>query len=141
MREEFPSTRNRTKFNQTVYDIVRQIPSGRVATYGQIGQMIPPPEGMTAEAYKAWRARWVGSAMAACPADIPWQRVVNSQGMVSARGPGSEHQHALLVSEGVAFDARGRIDLARFGWSGPDAEWLSAHHLVASPADRQERLI
>jgi methylated-DNA-protein-cysteine methyltransferase-like protein len=58
--------------------------------------------------------------MAACPADVPWQRVINAQGKISVRkGGGSLEQRALLEAEGVEFDDRERVDLARYGWPGP----------------------
>ncbi|MDO9349360.1 MAG: MGMT family protein [Anaerolineales bacterium] len=72
-----------------VWDIVRQIPAGKVATYGQIAALIPPPGGMPLPDYLAFEARWVGGAMAACPPDVPWQRVINAQGKISLR-PGAE---------------------------------------------------
>jgi methylated-DNA-protein-cysteine methyltransferase-like protein len=141
MREQFPVPPSRGDFNEKVWEIVRQIPQGRVATYGQIAGMIPTPEGMDAAEYKAFRARWVGSAMAACPADVPWQRVINAQGKVSPRGPGAQHQRVLLEGEGVSFDDHGRIDLARHGWTGPSEQWLDEHGLVNTARDSQERLL
>ena len=65
-------------------------------------------------------ARIVGFAMAALPVghDAPWQRVINSQGKVSPRrnGEGELTQRRRLEAEGVLFDARGRVDLDRYGW-------------------------
>jgi methylated-DNA-protein-cysteine methyltransferase-like protein len=58
--------------------------------------------------------------MAACPQDVPWQRVINSQGKVSLRpGGGGVHQREFLEAEGVIFDQRGRVDLKLYAWSGP----------------------
>lgn len=123
-------------FNRAVWEIARQIPAGRVATYGQIGSYIPAPEGMDPSAYAAFRARWVGQAMAACPRDVPWQRVINAQGKISARGgEGVPAQRRLLEAEGVAFDARERVDLARYAWAGPSREWLLERGLVAPEED------
>jgi methylated-DNA-protein-cysteine methyltransferase-like protein len=104
-------------FNHQVWDLVRQIPPGRVATYGQIARLLPPPEGMDPKAYQAFGPRWVGGAMAACPDDVPWQRVINSKGEISPR-PGAEEQRRLLEEEGVTFDERGRVDLKVYGWEG-----------------------
>jgi methylated-DNA-protein-cysteine methyltransferase-like protein len=91
--------------------VVKRIPRGRVASYGQIARI----------AGLASHARLVGYAMAALPDDsrVPWQRVVNAQGRVSRRSsPGFDSlQRALLEREGVEFDAAGRIDLARHGWN------------------------
>lgn len=102
-------------YNNQVWEIVRQIPFGKVATYGQIAKLMPPPEGVDAKAYLSLGPRWVGSAMAKCPDDVPWQRVINSKGEISPR-PGADEQRRLLEAEGVEFDARGRVDLLRFGW-------------------------
>ena len=106
-------------FNHQVWDIVRQIPAGKVATYGQIARMIPVPENMDAKAYAAFSPRWVGGAMAACPGDVPWQRVINSRGEISPR-PGAQEQRRLLEEEGVRFDDRSRVDMKLFAWGGSD---------------------
>ena len=93
------------------YTVARQIPAGRVTTYGAVA----------AEAGRPGRARQVGYAMAALPDvhDVPWHRVINAKGEVSARAGGSafeQIQRTLLEAEGIAFDAHGRVDLDRFGW-------------------------
>lgn len=95
------------------YAVAQSVPAGRVATYGQIARAAGAPR----------CARQVGQALAALPADtpVPWHRIVNAQGEISSR-PGSERQRRLLQAEGVAFDARGRIDLARHGWRPEDDE-------------------
>lgn len=100
---------------QRIYDIVRRIPPGRVATYGQVAF----------EAGLPGRARQAGYAMAALPddSDVPWHRVVNARGEISRRsgGPPFEHiQRTLLEAEGVSFDRRGRIDLGRYRWDAPE---------------------
>lgn len=117
MAKKFTSPKNRILFNQQVWQIVSQIPVGKVATYGQIAEMITPSNEMNPKSYLAFGARWVGGAMANCPANIPWQRVVNSQGKVSPR-PGAMMQRELLESEGIVFDERDRINLKVFGWEG-----------------------
>jgi methylated-DNA-protein-cysteine methyltransferase-like protein len=103
-----------TPFFKQVYRVVRNIPAGRVATYGQIARLLSTPHA----------ARTVGWALRALPDghDVPWQRVINAQGMVSlATGsPGAEIQRALLEAEGVAFDEQGRVDLDTYGWAGLD---------------------
>jgi len=95
-----------------IYALVRQVPPGRVTTYGRIARQV----GCT--------ARTVGFAMAALPAghDVPWQRVINSQGKVSPRrdGDGNLMQRLLLEAERVRFDDRGCADLDAFGWAFPD---------------------
>jgi methylated-DNA-protein-cysteine methyltransferase related protein len=120
-------------FNQIVWKIAQQIPEGQVSTYGQIASMIPPPEGLLPPQYKRWAAIWVGGAMNATPpdADIPWQRVINSKGMISlpVGSPGAQEQRALLEMEGVVFDDAERIDFERFAWDGPTETWLKENHL------------
>ena len=67
----FTSSPNRNEYNAQVWALVRQIPYGMVATYGQIAFLISPPPGMAEKDYRAWGARWVGGAMEparrACP--------------------------------------------------------------------------
>lgn len=120
----FSSPPNQQSYYEEVWMIVRQIPRGKVATYGQIAKMIPLPNGVDIEAYKAFAARWVGGAMANCPDDVPWQRVINSKGEVSERD-GADRQRQLLEQEEVKFDAKNRIDLKIFGWSGNQADDMS----------------
>jgi methylated-DNA-protein-cysteine methyltransferase-like protein len=99
-----------TSGHRHIYRVVRRIPPGRVATYGQIAALAGIPR----------QARQVGYALFALPrgSDVPWQRVINARGEVSARStPGCEElQRAALESEGVVFDARGRVDLGRYQW-------------------------
>ncbi|MBN1354749.1 MGMT family protein [bacterium] len=94
---------------QRIHDIVRSIPPGRVATYGQIASIAG---GCT--------ARMVGYAMAAVTesSKIPWHRVVNSRGFISVRSGGEscDLQRELLENEGIIFDSNGRIDLEKFGF-------------------------
>ena len=96
-------------FFKRVYQMVERVPSGRVATYGQIAWLVGKPQG----------ARTVGWALRALQpgSGVPWHRVVNAQGGISIAA--REHQRALLEAEGVLFDERGRIDLDEFGWEGP----------------------
>jgi methylated-DNA-protein-cysteine methyltransferase-like protein len=131
MTPQFTSPPGRMGFNSLVWDIVRQIPPGQVCSYGQIAAMIPAPSGMSERDYRAWSARWVGGAMAGCPANVPWQRVLNSQGKVSLRpGGGGEEQRRLLEEEGVNFDERERVDFSHYGWEGPPEDWCKEHGLL-----------
>jgi len=96
-----------------VYDVVRQVPRGKVTTYGDVAQLVGP----------GCDARVVGYAMAVCPDDVPWQRVINSQGKISLKGEAAQKQRLRLEAEGIAFDPRGKIDLKRFRWAGPGGEY------------------
>jgi methylated-DNA-protein-cysteine methyltransferase related protein len=100
-------------FFEMVYRVVRCIPRGQVATYGQIARILGAPRA----------ARTVGWALNSLAEgrDVPWHRVVNSRGTASldARGPGGAIQRALLEGEGVVFE-EGCIDLEVYAWAGPD---------------------
>jgi methylated-DNA-protein-cysteine methyltransferase-like protein len=102
----------RARLHESIYAVVRQVPSGRVATYGQIAAILD-----------RCTPRMVGYAMAAVPfgSHVPWHRVINSQGRISTRATGDDcpEQRAMLETEGVRFDERGRVDLEEFGWTGP----------------------
>jgi methylated-DNA-protein-cysteine methyltransferase-like protein len=127
-------------FQARVWEVARSIPAGKVATYGQIASLLPPPAGMDPKTYLAFGPRWVGGAMAACPGDVPWPRVINSKGEISPR-PGAENQRALLEDEGVEFDERARIDLNKYRWE-PGEAWCRAHGLVSpSVKPHQETLL
>jgi methylated-DNA-protein-cysteine methyltransferase related protein len=121
MDQHFTSPPHLREYYAQVWAMVRMIPPGKVATYGQIAALIPPPGGMDPKSYNAFAPRWVGGAMANCPGEVPWQRVVNSQGKISlGRGSGANDQKELLEAEGVQFDSRDRIDLKTYRWPGPD---------------------
>jgi methylated-DNA-protein-cysteine methyltransferase-like protein len=97
--------------HQAVYDVVRRIPPGFVATYGQIARLAGIPG----------NARQVGYALSGLAgwSSIPWHRVINAQGRISARSdgqPGSEIQRLRLEDEGVSFDEQGRVPLEQFLW-------------------------
>lgn len=94
-----------------VYEWVRQIPSGRVCSYGQIARLMGNPR----------LSRVVGYAMGAAPADVPCHRVVKKDGVLSdAFTPlGKETHRMLLEMEGVPFLPDGRVDMEACYWSGP----------------------
>ena len=138
MNEESLSNQARGIFFSQVWKIVRQAPAGKVTTYGQVAKYIPLPPGVSPQAYLAQRARWVGAAMAACPKDVPWQRVINAQGQISI-AKGADVQRKLLEGEGVEFDDHQRVSLKRFGWEGPSLDWLKENGLVA-PEVQQDLL-
>jgi len=94
-----------------IYAIVRQIPIGKVATYGQVAEL--------AELYG--KARLVGYALYRVDkdSDIPWHRVINAKGEVSESSLrlGSDHvQRSLLEAEGIQFSPEGKIDLREYLW-------------------------
>jgi methylated-DNA-protein-cysteine methyltransferase related protein len=96
-----------------VYNLVRQIPAGKVSTYGRIAAITPVPRG----------ARGVGFALAGMSEAeahiIPWWRVVNAHGRISNEF-NAELQRSLLESEGILFNEQGYIDLKHFLWQGPE---------------------
>lgn len=104
------STKKDITYQQAVYNIVRQIPRGTVASYGQVARI----------AGGGISARMVGYALAALPpgSNVPWQRVVNSQGRISLPGFGRAMQEKLLHEEGIVFGPDGKIDFDEFGWGG-----------------------
>ncbi|MDY6936199.1 MAG: MGMT family protein [Cyanobacteriota bacterium] len=97
---------------EQIYAIVRQIPAGKVATYGQVAALADLPG----------RARLVGYALYrvdSIAADIPWHRVINTKGEVShsPKRFGSDYlQRSLLEAEGIKFDDRDKINLRLYGW-------------------------
>lgn len=114
-----PATKvNREQREQLFCRIIRRVPKGRVATYGQIAALAGLP------AY----ARHVGHALRSLAPDsrVPWYRIVNARGEIAVRS--SKHsasairrdceteQAFLLCGEGVEFDENGRIDMSRFQW-------------------------
>ena len=92
-----------------IFEMVEAIPSGKVATYGQIGKLVGGCSG-----------RMVGFALAslrfAGGRKVPWQRVINRRGKISLTGPDAALQRALLEEEGVRFDVEGSVNLDDFGW-------------------------
>lgn len=114
-----------------IYDVAAQIPHGDVATYGDIATIIGG----------GCDARAIGMALAELPAergDVPWQRIVAKDGVISTRGL---RQRELLEAEGVAFDARGQVLMARHHWRGPDAAWAEARGMhPLPPRDDAEQL-
>ena len=96
-----------------IYAVVRRIPRGRVATYGQIAELTGLPG----------HARQVGYALHALPegSAVPWHRVLNARGALSLRrhSGGEITQRLRLEREGVRFDAGGRVALERVRWRPP----------------------
>lgn len=103
------SNHKTTPLYSAIYSLVRQVPYGRVTTYGKIGRQVD------------CNARTVGFALAALPenSDVPWQRIINAQGKVSLRSDreGNLLQQILLEKEGIYFQRSGKIDLDKFLWN------------------------
>jgi methylated-DNA-protein-cysteine methyltransferase related protein len=106
----------RSRYEQ-IYQVVRQIPPGKVATYGQVAALAGIPR----------HARQVGYALfrVAPGSDIPWQRVVNAQGKISYspfREGNDDFQQQLLIDEGITFDQDGKINLRQYQWQPSQLE-------------------
>ena len=99
---------NDKNYRERVYAIVRQIPTGKVMTYGQLAIILG--EGYT--------ARTVGYVMHGSDEGVPWQRVINSQGKCSTGRltMPMNLQQELLETEGVVFNEKGKCDLGKFQW-------------------------
>lgn len=97
-------------FTARVYDVVRRIPAGRVASYGAVAEMAGYPGA----------ARGVGTTLGALPddLDIPWWRVLSARGEITIPRSGfaAPLQRTLLEEEGVSFDELGRVDMRHFAW-------------------------
>ena len=113
---------------------LRADPHGTVASYGDIAAIVGG----------GCDARTVGYALNEIPkqrAGVPWQRIISKEGGISTRGLA---QRQLLEEEGVEFDARGHVIMARFRWDGPSAEWAAAHGFQTLPprdeGDRAEQM-
>jgi len=119
---------------EKIYIVGEQIPHGMVASYGDIAAIVGG----------GCDARTVGYALNEIPkqrAGVPWQRIISKEGGISTRGL---VQRQLLEVEGVEFDARGHVIMARFHWDGPSAEWAAAHGFHTLPprdeGDRAEQM-
>ena len=128
-------------FRHQVFTLVEQIPAGKVSTYGDIAAFIRPPADMDPDGFRRIGPRWVGRAMSAAPEGVPWHRVINSQGKISlpAGSRSATIQRMRLNAEGVEFNDRGRVDLGRFGWRGPDAQWLEENDYLPASVERPAR--
>jgi methylated-DNA-protein-cysteine methyltransferase-like protein len=117
------------RFFERVHVLIRHIPPGRVASYGQIARLLDQPHA----------ARTVGWALRSVTAEsgIPWYRVLNAAGRISLSGPqGVAQQRCLLEAEGVVFDGE-RVDLRRYGWEG--LAWPEIQELLAQAEQENEQ--
>lgn len=99
-----------------IYAVVRRIPRGRVATYGQVAELARLPGQARLVGYALYRVDMQQS-------DIPWQRVVNAKGEISHSvfRHGTDYaQRSLLETEGIQFTERDRIDLSIYRWQPPE---------------------
>ena len=96
---------DREDFFERVWELVAEIPYGRVATYGQLADMLGYPR----------HARLAGAALHHAPQGLPCHRVVSADGRCSPHWP---QQKTLLMWEGVSFLPNGKADIARFRWEG-----------------------
>lgn len=95
------------QFNKQVYDIVGRIPAGKVVSYGQIAWMLGRP----------YSARAVGQAIRHCPYNLPWHRVVKSDGTI-AKSIHSDLRKAMLEAEHIPFLSDNRVDIKNCRWHG-----------------------
>ncbi len=120
-------------FFERVYLLVRQIPKGKVATYGQIAALLGHPRA----------ARTVGWALASLHGDqtrlVPWQRVINHAGRISISriDVTPQLQRQLLEDEGVRFDESEHVNLRLFGWRGLD--WVEIEALWSQAGQTGDR--
>ena len=99
-------------FSSQIISLIKRIPRGKVASYGQIAALAGNPRGARA-------VIWLLHSSSG-KEKLPWHRVINSRGTISLQpGQGYEEQRALLESEGVVFGLQGKIELKRFKWPGP----------------------
>jgi methylated-DNA-protein-cysteine methyltransferase related protein len=106
-----PITNNKPKTYDRIYAIVRQIPRGTVATYGQVAELADLPGRQRLVGYALYRVDIEG--------DIPWHRVINAKGEISystARQGGDYLQRSLLEAEGIQFNEAGKINLRQYLW-------------------------
>jgi methylated-DNA-protein-cysteine methyltransferase-like protein len=121
------------KLYDRIYLVVQQIPTGQVATYGQVATIVG----------RGCTARMVGYAMSALKPEnvaVPWQRVINAKGEISPRdGAGPVVQRVMLEKEGVTFDEADRVDFDVVGWEGPPWQWLEENQLYPAPVIRNKK--
>lgn len=112
MSKKITSDDNKSSLTENIKWIIKQIPKGKVATYGQIAALAGNPRG----------ARQVVRILHACSHKdkLPWHRVINSRGTISLKpGQGYEIQKSLLLGEGVKFKDNDAVDFSRHLWPGP----------------------
>jgi methylated-DNA-protein-cysteine methyltransferase-like protein len=113
---------------ERIYQVVRQIPPGKVSTYGDVAAIVGD-----------CTARMVGYAMSSANDTLPWHRVINAQGKISPRGDGggAELQRVRLEEEGVGFNSDGKVNFKLVRWLGPSTEWKVEHGFDPTPKWRE----
>jgi methylated-DNA-protein-cysteine methyltransferase-like protein len=131
---ELSATEHLTRLYRAIHAVVRKIPRGHVATYGQVAELAGLPGG----------ARVAGAAMKGCkPGDrLPWQRVIGkagkNRGRIAIHDPvGAAVQRQLLGDEGVAIGDSGLIALDRYGWLPGSAPSSKGRRPVSRKASRR----
>ena len=100
----FPS-----KFTEDIIFIIKNIPEGKVLTYGRIAKLAGSPRA-------ARQVSWILHS-SSNKYDLPWQRVINSKGMIALKfDKDKEYQKQLLLDEGVVFSDKYKIDLKKYQW-------------------------
>ena len=98
-----------TEFSKKAIELMKQIPAGRVCTYGQIATLAGNNKGAR-QVVRLLNSSWKKE-------NLPWHRIVNSKGTISLRpGDGYEMQKSLLEAEGIEFNSNDKIDFKRFLW-------------------------
>ena len=97
-----------TEFTARIVKVIASIPEGKVASYGQVAALAGNPRGAR---QVSWTLRTQTKK-----AQLPWQRVINSQGRITIKGDGALIQADMLRGEGVFVDVAGRVDLKVYGW-------------------------
>lgn len=128
-RNEFDDRYVSSTVQERIYLVVRQIPVGKVSTYGDIAAMVGN-----------CTARMVGYAMAAANDTVPWHRVINAQGKISPRGDGlgEQIQRTRLEEEGIGFNSDGKVNLRFVRWLGPSVEWKLENGFDPAPTWREK---
>lgn len=97
------------EFTKRVTFIISRIPEGKVLTYGRVAALAGKP-------YGARQVSWILHSLSK-KHNLPWHRVINSQGKISLRGQGFDLQKELLVLEGIKFSQNGKIELQKYLWN------------------------
>lgn len=98
-----------------IYDLIREVPKGEVASYGMIASLVPGAG-----------PRQVARAMRSAPRDIKWYRIITSSGAMADHS-GAEEQRRRLKKEGVEFKKNGAVDWLKHRWSGPSQKWIDTN--------------